>query len=192
VRQTEIDTGDREGITSEAKERVRQLERENACAKASERDPIRGIDFLRDRARRSTRSETKQVVAFIDANRDKWRVQPICTVPHFASSTYYDYKRREPSNRTLRDEKLKVLITETYEANYSVYGAKKLWAALNRAGNEVARCTVERLMRELGIKGAIRGKGIVITTIADESLERPMDLLTKWDTSLCLAMRPVS
>jgi len=96
-----------------------------------------------------------------------------------ASSTYYDYKRREPSNRTLRDEKLKVLITETYEANYSVYGAKKLWAALNRAGNEVARCTVERLMRELGIKGAIRGKGIVITTIADESLERPKDLIKR-------------
>ncbi len=118
-------------------------------------------------------------MAFIDANRDKWRVQPICTVLHFASSTYYDYKRREPSNRTLRDEELKVLITERYEANYSVYGAKKLWVVLNRAGNEVARCTVERLMRELGIKGTIRGKGIVITTIADESLERPKDLIKR-------------
>jgi transposase-like protein len=61
VRQTEIDTGDREGITSEAKERVRQLERENARAKASERDPIRGIDFLRRRSRMSQ----------LDAKRNK-------------------------------------------------------------------------------------------------------------------------
>ena len=118
-------------------------------------------------------------MAFIDTNKDKWGVQPICAVLHFASSTYYDYKRREPSERARRDEELKVLIIETYEANYSVYGAKKLWVALNRSGHQVARCTVERLMRELGIKGATRGKGIVITTVADESLEKPKDLIKR-------------
>jgi len=118
-------------------------------------------------------------VAFIDANRSLWGVQPICKVLKFALSTYYACLQRGPSARALRDDALKVFITETFEANYRVYGARKLWVALGRAGHEVARCTVERLMRELGICGATRGKSHVRTTIADESCARLADLVKR-------------
>jgi len=81
--------------------------------------------------------------------------------------------------RALRSDALTALITETFEANSRVDGARKRWAALNRAGHEVARCSVERLMRELGMPGATRGKGHVRTTIADESRARPGDLVKR-------------
>ncbi|WP_336924278.1 IS3 family transposase, partial [Streptomyces sp. JWR5-1] len=72
---------------------------------------------------------------------------------------YYAHKKRlaEPSARQQRDAGLKELIKEVYTSNYRVYGARKIWRELNRQGHEVARCTVERLMRELGITGAVRG-----------------------------------
>ena len=73
------------------------------------------------------------------------------------TSTYYAMKSRQPSLRSVKDEKLKVEITEIYEDNYSVYGADKLWAQLKRQGHRVARCTVERLMRTLGLRGVTRG-----------------------------------
>ena len=73
-----------------------------------------------------------------------------------APSTYYACKKRQltPSPRSVRDEGLKEQIKEVYEANYRVYGARKVWRQLNRQGQRVARCTVERLMREIGIAGA--------------------------------------
>ena len=86
----------------------------------------------------------------------RWGVEPICAVlsEHgcpIAPSTYYDAKGRPPSARAARDEQLKAAITAMHEANYGVYGAHKVWLALNRQGTAVARCTVERLMRELGL-----------------------------------------
>ncbi|WP_158706595.1 IS3 family transposase, partial [Streptomyces sp. NRRL_B-2249] len=77
-----------------------------------------------------------------------------------APSTYYAAKKRaaEPSARRVRDAALKELITEVHEANFRVYGARKVWRELHRQGRPVARCTVERLMRELGITGAVRGR----------------------------------
>ncbi|MCX5316997.1 IS3 family transposase [Streptomyces sp. NBC_00154] len=97
-----------------------------------------------------------------------------------APSTYYAAKKRQaaPSARRVRDAVLKELITEVYETNFRVYGARKVWRELHRQGHEVARCTVERLMRELGITGAVRGKK-VITTIPDGSVERAPDLLDR-------------
>ncbi|ROR35863.1 IS3 family transposase [Kitasatospora cineracea] len=80
----------------------------------------------------------------------------------------------EPSARTVRDEGLEELIKEVYNANYRVHGARKVWRELGRQGHSVARCTVERLMRELGITGAVRGKKVV-TTIADQAAERAPD-----------------
>jgi putative transposase len=80
--------------------------------------------------------------------------------------------------RRRSDAVLKELITEVYETNFLVYGARKVWRELHRQGHEVARCTVERLMRELGITGAVRGKK-VITTIPDGSVERGPDLLDR-------------
>jgi putative transposase len=95
-----------------------------------------------------------------------------------APSTYYDQARREPSRRQVRDEALKAHITRVHAANYGVYGARKVWLALNREGITVARCTVERLMAELGLTGATRGKARR-TTIADPTAPRPADLVQR-------------
>lgn len=90
-----------------------------------------------------------------------------------APSTYYAHRKRlrAPSARTVRDAELKPLIQQISEANYRVHGVRKVWRELRRQGHIVARCTVERLMRELGIIGAVRGKKI-ITTVPDSSVER--------------------
>jgi len=95
-----------------------------------------------------------------------------------APSTYYDQVNREPSRRRLRDEELKTHIQRVHAANYGVYGARKVWLALNREGIPVARCTVERLMAELGLSGAMRGTA-KRTTIADAAAARPADLVQR-------------
>ena len=141
-------------------------------AEAGERNPEGGGEFLRGRARPATSS----LVAFIDEHRDRFGgVEPICRTltEHdckIAPSTYYAHHKRlaEPSARTVRDADLKPLIHQVFKDNYRVYGARKIWRELNRQGHIVARCTVERLMRESGIAGAVRGKR-VITTIPDGS-----------------------
>ena len=95
-----------------------------------------------------------------------------------APSTYYDQLDREPSRREVRDDELKEDIRRVHAANYGVYGARKVWLTLNREGIAVARCTVERLMAELGVAGAIRGT-VKRTTIADSTAARPADLVQR-------------
>jgi putative transposase len=113
----------------------------------------------------------------------RWGVEPICRVlsEHgcpIAPSTYYDARTNAepPSRRELRDAQLKDEIARVHAENYGVYGARKVWLALNREGTPVARCTVERLMRELGLAGARRGRRHR-TTIADAAAARPSDLV---------------
>jgi putative transposase len=112
---------------------------------------------------------------YIDALRDRYGVEPICTVLQFAPATYYAAKGRPASVRSLRDEELKAEITRVWNEHRRVYGADKVWAQLRREGVRAARCTVERLMRDLGIRGVVRGK-IVRTTFPDEAATRPADL----------------
>jgi putative transposase len=95
---------------------------------------------------------------YIDEHRERFGVAAICDVLGWNVSTYYAHKARPPSNRALRDEQLKTEIRRVFTENFEVYGARKIWRQLNREGIAVARCTVERLMREMGIRGAIRGK----------------------------------
>lgn len=95
-----------------------------------------------------------------------------------APSTYYDAARRLPSARAVRDEQLKAVIARIHADNYGVYGARKVWLELNRQGIPVARCTVERLMRELGLAGAPRGKPRR-TTVARPAAARPADLVKR-------------
>jgi putative transposase len=95
-----------------------------------------------------------------------------------APSTYYEHHNREPSRRHVRDEELKAHISRIHASNYGVYGARKVWLALNREGIAVARCTVERLMADLGLTGATRGKARR-TTIADPCAARPADLVQR-------------
>jgi putative transposase len=118
------------------------------------------------------------VIRYIDAHRDQFGVEPICTTLQFAPSTYYAAKQRPPCARRLRDEQLKREIARVWQANFSVYGADKIWTQLNREGIRVARCTVERLMRQLGLRGVRRGTKHR-TTIPDELAARPADLVER-------------
>jgi putative transposase len=99
-----------------------------------------------------------------------------------APSTYYAALTRRPSRRAVRDEELKTMIVKIYEENYSVYGAKKVWRQLRRNGVQVGRCRVERLMRDLQLVGALRGK-IVRTTVPEPAAERAADLVKRQFTA---------
>ncbi|MEV0742165.1 IS3 family transposase [Streptomyces sp. NPDC050549] len=159
-------------------------EKGNRRTQAGERDLEGAGEFLCGRARPATHA----LVAFIDEHRDHFGgVEPICRVltQHgckIAPSTYCACKKRRlaPSPRSVRDEGLKEQIeeVEVYEADYRVYGARKVWRQLNRQGQKVARCTVERLMREIGIAGAVDGKK-VITTMPDPAAARAPDLFDR-------------
>jgi len=116
----------------------------------------------------------------IDAHRDEYGVEPICRVLEVAPSTYYAVKarRRNPSDRALRDAELTERIRRVHAENYGVYGARKVWWQLQREGVTVARCTVERLMAKDGLQGAVRGKKRR-TTIPDEQADRAPDLVDR-------------
>ena len=116
---------------------------------------------------------------YIDARKGRWGVEPICRALQFAPATYYAARRRPPSPRRVRDEELKAKIAKVHADNLDVYGADKVWTQLNREGERVARCTVERLMRELGLCGARRGRAYRRTTVADEKAHRPADLVER-------------
>jgi putative transposase len=118
------------------------------------------------------------VSAYIDEHRHRFGVEPICSVLQFAPRTYYAAKVRPSSARALRDAELKPLIARVHEENFGVYGVDKVWAQLNREGVRVARCTVARLMRELGLRGVIRGKP-KYTTVAGNAADRPRDLVDR-------------
>jgi len=124
------------------------------------------------------------MVAFIDDHREAYGVEPICRVLPIAPSTYYAVKRieREPeraSVRARRDAWLTGEIQRVWDENFFVYGARKIWLQLQREGVRVARCTVERLMREMGLRGAKRGGNFKVTTHAVDGLERPADLVDR-------------
>ncbi|WP_411572765.1 IS3 family transposase [Streptomyces pluripotens] len=182
VKQYEIDAGQRPGTTTEESAQLKALKKENAELKRANEILKAAAKFLRGRARPATHA----LVAFIDEHRDRFGgVEPICRTLtahdcQIAPSTYYAHKKRleTPSARSVRDEELKERIHEVYTSNYRVYGARKIWRELNRQGHAVARCTVERLMRELGIQGAVRGKR-VITTIPGGQAERAPDLVDR-------------
>ena len=118
------------------------------------------------------------MIAYIDAHRDRFGVEPICRALQFAPRTYYAAKARPPSTRAVRDKELRPEIVRVHAENFGVYGAAKVWAQLNREGIRVARCTVERLMADLGLRGAVRGQP-ARTTIADDTAGRPRDLVDR-------------
>lgn len=123
------------------------------------------------------------MVTYIDEHKDRFGVEPICSALPIAPSTYYTRKEheRDPekrSNRAKRDEQLKPEIQRVWQENYRVYGARKVWLQLNREDNEVARCTVARLMKDLEIQGVRRGKK-VITTLPGLAEERPRDAVNR-------------
>jgi transposase InsO family protein len=124
------------------------------------------------------------MIAFIDEQRDEHGVEPVCKQLPIAVSTYYEHKARETDpdrepERVKRDRWLAVEIQRVWDENQQVYGARKVWRQLHREAVTVARCTVERLMADLGIQGASRGGAKCWTTISDDSLARPTDLVNR-------------
>ena len=124
---------------------------------------------------------------FIDEHRDALGVEPICKVLRIAPSGYRRYaaQRRNPAlrcARARRDDSLISHIERVWLANLQVYGADKVWKQLNREGIGVARCTVERLMNRLGLRGVIRGK-VVRTTVADTAAPCPLDRVNRQFTA---------
>ena len=119
------------------------------------------------------------MIAFIDDHRESHGVEPICKVLPIAPSTYrvHAARRVDPARqpaRARRDAVLRIDIRRVFDANFAVYGARKVWRQLLREGVDVARCTVERLMRDMGLEGVIRGKR-VRTTVSDRQAVCPLD-----------------
>ncbi len=119
------------------------------------------------------------MIAFIDDHRGSLGVEPICDVLPIAPSTYFNHlaKRDDPtklSARASRDARLRPDIQRVFDANFRVYGVRKVWRQMQREGFDVARCTVGRLMRSMGLQGVIRGKPIK-TTVQDKAVPCPLD-----------------
>jgi len=115
----------------------------------------------------------------IDSLKDSgFGVGPVCRVLGWSESAYYARKKRPKSSRRLRDEQLMPLIEQVHAESGGTYGARRITRALRRRGVDVARCTVERLMRELGLEGVIRGQRRR-TTVPEPLAPRPPDLVDR-------------
>ncbi|HWK33740.1 MAG TPA: IS3 family transposase [Hyphomicrobium sp.] len=180
VKKAEVDSGRRAGISTDMAAKLKVLEREN-------RELRQANEILRKASAYfcagGARSPVEVMVSFIDAHRGMHGVEPICSVLPIAPSTYYSHlaKRADParqSDRARRDDALRPEILRVFEENYRVYGARKVWRQLRREGFDVARCSVGRLMKGLGIQGIIRGKPHR-TTIPDRSAPRPLDKVNR-------------
>src|SRR5262245_22177563 len=130
------------------------------------------------------------MVSFIDQHRSEYGVEPICAQLPIAPATYYEYKAREADPERLpprgrRDVEISQEIQRVWDENFQVYGARKIWRHLCREGVAVARCTVERLMRSLGLQGVMRG-GKRRTTVSRDQTDYPADLVKRQFA----AMRP--
>ncbi|WP_425299416.1 IS3 family transposase [Nocardia cyriacigeorgica] len=185
MRQAQVDAGSRAGVTSEESAELKRLRRENAELKranailktasaffAAEIDRPAADLQVRHRTRRPPRQRRPAV-----------GVESICAAlgelgVNLAPSTYYEHRNRVPSARRRRDEALTAQIRRVHRENFGVYGARKVWLQLNREGYPVARCTVERLMREAGLRGISRGRA-KRTTIADPVAPTAADLVQR-------------
>ena len=121
--------------------------------------------------------------AFIDEHREVYGVEPICRVLPIAPSTYYEHATRQANPdrrpaRERRDAELCREIRRVFKANFGVYGVRKVWRQMKRDGIEVARCTVAQLMRQIGLKGVVRGKSLR-TTVSDAAAPCPLDRVNR-------------
>jgi putative transposase len=123
------------------------------------------------------------MVSFIDAHRDEYGVEPICALLPIAPSTYHRHRavRADPTQRSARaqrDDVLRPDIQRVYDEHQQVYGPRTVWKPLRRERVRVARCTVRRLMRAMGLAGAVRGRAWITTTQRGDA-ERPADLVNR-------------
>ncbi|MEW8692653.1 MAG: IS3 family transposase [Candidatus Thiodiazotropha endolucinida] len=179
VKQADIDQGMRAGLSSSDRQRLKELERENRELKQANEILRKASAFF---GPGGARPPTEEMIAFIDAHKDQHGIEPMCKQLPMAVSTYYEHKDRESdpdkaSNRSIRDRHLKPEIQRVWDENLQVYGVRKVWRQLKREGFDIARCTVERLMKQLGIQGVSRGGAKCWTTIRDENQDKPSDLV---------------
>ncbi|MBK3402803.1 MULTISPECIES: IS3 family transposase [Methylobacteriaceae] len=180
VRQAERDRGQQAGPTTDERERIKALEREN-------RELRQANEILRKASAYfclgGARPPVADMIAFIDDHRAAYGVEPICKVLPIAPSTYHAHaaRRADPGRlpaRARSDAALMVEIRRVFEENFHVYGVRKVWRQLGREGVVVARCTVARLMRVMGLQGIVRGRK-VRTTIPDLAAPCPLDRVNR-------------
>jgi transposase InsO family protein len=128
------------------------------------------------------------MVAFIDAHREVHGVESICALLPIAPSTYFRHKGQHAdpgrrSTRAQRDDELRVIILRIWNENHQVYGPRKVWRQMGREGLREARCRVRRLMRAMGIVGAVRGRAWITTTQPSPEADRPRDLVDRHFTA---------
>ncbi|HXF06927.1 MAG TPA: IS3 family transposase [Candidatus Acidoferrales bacterium] len=180
VKREAVDAGQRDGLTTSERERLKQLEREN-------KELRRANDILKAASAffgpGGARPPIEELKRFIDQYRDSFGVEPICQVLQMAPSCYWRHaaRQRNPQLRSARAQRaggLTADVQRVWHANWQVYGADKVWLQMNREGIRVARCTVERLMKRLGLQGARRGKK-VRTTVPNASAPCPLDRVNR-------------
>ena len=128
------------------------------------------------------------MVAFIDDHREQFGVEPICRVLPIAPSTYFRHKaeQRDPtrrSTRAQRDDVLRAIIRRIWNEHRQVYGPRKVWRQMGRENLYAARCRVRRLMREMGLSGAVRGRAWTTTTQSARDVDPPPDLVDRHFTA---------
>ncbi|WP_114361132.1 MULTISPECIES: IS3 family transposase [Rhodopseudomonas] len=176
VKKAEVDSGKRASVPTEMAEKLKALERENRELRQANEILRKASAYFCDGG---ARPPIQAMIAFIDDHRGAYGVEPICKVLPIAPSTYHAHvaRRRDPaklSARARQDASLKTEVRRVFEGNFQVYGVRKVWRQLQREGFDVARCTVSRLMRQMGLQGVIRGKSIK-TTISDKAAPCPLD-----------------
>ncbi|AWB25195.1 IS3 family transposase [Methylobacterium currus] len=180
VRQSERDQGVRPGQTTDERERIKALEREvRELRQANEILQKASALFCHGGAR----PPVAAMISFIDDHRAVYGVEPICRVLPIAPSTYYLHaaRRIDPGQQPVRarsDAALMIEIKRVFEANFCVYGVRKVWRQLAREGIVTARCTVARLMRKMGLAGVVRGR-TMRTTIPDPAAACPLDRVNR-------------
>src|SRR5262249_48827713 len=134
------------------------------------------------------RPPVEMSVAFIDAHRQAYGVEPICRVLPIAPSTDFRHQQlaRDPTRRSARarrDEALRAIIRRIWNEHHQGYGPRKVWKQMGREGLRAARCRVRRLMREMGLAGAVRGRAGITTTQSQPAADRPHDLVDRHFTA---------
>ncbi|MBL9027447.1 MAG: IS3 family transposase [Myxococcales bacterium] len=181
VRQVERDRGARPGLTTEERDRMKELEREVRELKRANEILRKASALFRPGG---ARPPTQRMIDFVEEHRAAYGVEPICEVLQIAPSTYYEHRARrlDPGKRPereQRDDVLRPMIRRVWTENMAVYGVDKVWRQLAREDVPVGRCRVERLMRGMGLRGAVRGRAYAVTTVSDEAAPRPPDLVDR-------------
>ena len=181
VRQAQRDQGLRDGTTTDERARLKALEREVRELRQANEILRKAIGLFRPGG---ARPPVQAMIAFIDDHRERpsgsSRSAGCCRSPRRRTTRMWRSAtiRQRPRARSRRDAELSAAIKRVFEANFEVYGARKIWRQLGREGVRIARCTVERLMRSLGIQGAVRGKAVK-TTVSDKATPCPADRVNR-------------